>query len=117
MNGHLRDTYWQEEILEVSLWLRGEGFDERLDGATVSHFLGLDLDEATAHLERLVDRGHLVRLSGGRFRLSQRGEREGQRLVHGLRAAPPPRPGPCGPTCWCHTTSTDASRCQPPVVT
>lgn len=107
----LRDVYWREEILELALWRRGEGFDEALDGATVAVWLGLDRTQADAQLDRLVVQGYLRRTDEGRCALARRGEEEGQRLLQGRRAMPLPAPGACGLECWCHTSLIEAGRC------
>lgn len=107
----LRSVYWREELLEVVLWLRGEGFDEHLDRTVVRRFLGLDDEQAAAHLERLADHGYLQRQPDGRYALSPVGEEEAQRLVGGPRSVPAPAPGSCGPDCWCPTSPVEASRC------
>lgn len=107
----LRDVYWREEILELALWRRGEGFDETLDAAVAAAWLGLDRAQAGAHLDRLVTQGYLRRAGDGRYALARRGEEEGRRLVQGLRAVPLPAPGVCGLECWCHTSPIEANRC------
>lgn len=107
----LRDVYWREEILELALWRRGEGFDETLDAAVVAAWLGLDRGQADAHLDRLVTQGYLRRAPDGRCGLARRGEEEGRRLLQGVRAVPLPTFGGCGPACWCHTSPIEADRC------
>lgn len=108
----LREVYWREEVVEVVLWLRGEGFDERIDAAVLSNFLGIDQPKAAALLDQLVAQGYLQRLADGRYELSQDGEEEGRRLTGGQRAVPAPSPGPCGPERWCSTSPTEASQCD-----
>lgn len=107
----LREVYWQEEILELALWRRGEGFDERLTPRVVAVSLGLPREEARAHLERLATQGHLRRLEDDRYGLAPRGEEAGRRLLAGLRRVPQPAPGACGSGCWCATSPIEASRC------
>lgn len=108
----LREVYWREEVVEVVLWLRGEGFDERIDAAVLYNFLGIDQLTAAALLDRLAAQGYLQRLTDGRYGLSPDGEEEGRRLTGGQRAVPAPTAGPCGPECWCSTSPTEASRCD-----
>lgn len=108
----LREVYWREEVVEVVLWLRGEGFDERIDAPVLANFLGIDQHRAAALLGRLAAQGYLQRLADGRYELSQDGEDEGRRLTGGQRAVSAPTPGPCGPECWCSTSPTEASRCD-----
>ncbi|HVM13402.1 MAG TPA: hypothetical protein VM287_03630 [Egibacteraceae bacterium] len=108
----LREVYWREEVLEVVLWLRGEGFVERIDAAALCNFLDIDHHKAAALLDRLATHGYLRRLAEGRYELSEDGEEEGRRLTGGERAVPAPTPGPCGPECWCSASPTEAARCD-----
>lgn len=108
----LRQVYWREEVIEVVLWLRGEGFDERIDAPLLCNFLGIDQRKAAALLDRLAGQGYLKRLANGLYKLSEDGEEEGRRLTSGPRAVAAPTPGPCGPECWCSTSPTEASRCD-----
>lgn len=110
-NPALRSLYWREEIIEVALWLRGEGFDERLDSAMLATFLDIDRAQAGAHLDRLTAQGYLCQLPGARYGLTAMGEQEGQRLTGGPRAVPTAVPGACGPECWCPTSPVEASQC------
>lgn len=108
----LRSLYWREEVLEVMLWLRGGGYDDRLDAAVLADFLGIDRTLATGHLERLADQGYLRLMPGdGRYALTPLGEEEAQRLVGGLRAVPLASPGRCGPACWCSTSRVESWHC------
>lgn len=108
----LRAVYWREEILEVVLWLRGEGLDESLDPEVLRSFLGIDPEKATEDLDWLAAQGYLQRRPDGRYVLSRYGEEEGQRLVEGDRAVPPPTSGACGPDCWCSSSPMEALRCD-----
>lgn len=106
----LRQVYWREEILELVLWLRGEGFDERIDTRLLRRFLGMGPEQASEHLRQLVEQGYFVRLGDGRHALTARGEAEARRLLTGRRT-PPPAAGPCGPACWCHTSPLESAFC------
>ncbi|MQA13502.1 MAG: hypothetical protein GEV09_04805 [Pseudonocardiaceae bacterium] len=108
----LRAVYWREEILGVVLWLRGEGLDESLEPDALRSFLGIDPEKAAAQLDRLAAQGYLQRRPDGRYVLSRYGEEEGQRLVEGDRAVPPPTSGACGPDCWCSSSPMEALRCD-----
>lgn len=104
----LRYLYWRDEVVEVILWLRGEGLDERVDARILQRFLGVDAARADARLRTLTANGILLALPGGRYLLTQRGEEVGARLVAGRTAdVPEPRRGPCGPECWCHVCESD----------
>lgn len=99
----LRELYWRDEIVQVVLWLRGEGGDERIDAPTLQRFLGLDPAASLGHLRSLVDRGVLQVLRDGRYALTPYGEQIGERIVAGRTAeVPQPREGPCGRECWCY---------------
>lgn len=107
----LRSLYWREEIIEIVLWLRGEGFDERLDAGVLANFLDIDVEVGAGHLDRLVTQGYLERGADGRCILSPAGEQEGRRLTGGLRSVPAPVLGSCGPECWCTTSPIEAAWC------
>lgn len=72
---------WRDEILELVLWLRGEGFDERLDPRMLRRFLGLDATTARRRLERLDAAGDIHQLSDGRYALTPHGEAAAMRLL------------------------------------
>jgi hypothetical protein len=108
----LRAVYWREEIVGLVLWLRGEGWDESLDPDVLGRFLGVDPDKAAEHLDRLAAQGYLQRRPDGRYELGESGEEEGQRLIEGNRAVPPPTSGTCGPDCWCFTSPMEAIQCN-----
>lgn len=107
----LRAWYWREEILEVILWLRGEGFDEHIGARALREFLDMDAEHAAAHLDELVAQGYLNPLPDGRYALTDRGESEADRLLRGTRIVPKPAAGPCGPACWCHTSPVESAAC------
>lgn len=107
----LNRVFWREEILEVLLWLRGEGFDDGLDSDLLHRFLGIPEDAAAEHLHRLALHGYLAVREDGRHRLTREGEEEAARLLRGPRAMPARGSGPCGPRCWCATSPFEASRC------
>lgn len=107
----LRSVYWREEILELVLWLRGEGLADRLDEALLRRFLDMDGETAAAHLHRLSAQGYLEPVAGAGYRLSAQGELEAQRLLEGARSVPTSAAGGCGPECWCATSPIEASLC------
>lgn len=106
----LQALFWREEILEVVLWLRGEGFDERIDASLLQRFLGLYVDRAARHLERMVADGLLHPLPNHRYRLTDRGETQAQRLIGSARTTRS-HSGPCGPVCWCDLSPIEAAAC------
>jgi hypothetical protein len=95
----LQAMYWRSEILQVMVWMRGEGFGEEVDTKILQRFLGVDAETGLEHLDGMVDDGYVVRV-GDRYRLSELGQKEGaldfissfeelQRTAH----------GECGPDC------------------
>lgn len=106
----LRGLFWRDEILEVVLWLRGEGFDEHVDAATVERFLGLEASRAVGLLEQMAADRLLRRLAGHRYALAERGEKCAQRLI-GAAWTNRPHDGPCGPVCWCELSPLEATVC------
>jgi hypothetical protein len=95
----LQAMYWRSEILQVMVWMRGEGFGEEVDTKILQRFLGVDADTGLEHLDGMVKDGYVVRV-GDRYRLSELGQKEGaldfiasfeelQRTAH----------GECGPDC------------------
>jgi len=95
----LQAMYWRSEILQVMVWMRGEGFGEEVDTKILQRFLGVDADTGLEHLDGMVVDGYVVRV-GDRYRLSELGQKEGaldfissfeelQRTAH----------GECGPDC------------------
>ncbi len=95
----LQAMYWRSEILQVMVWMRGEGFGEEVDTKILQRFLGVDADTGLEHLDGMVVDGYVERV-GDRYRLSEIGQKEGaldfissfeelQRTAH----------GECGPDC------------------
>lgn len=108
----LRGVYWREEVVEVFLWLRGEGLEDRIDAPELCTFLGIDQPTAAALLDRLAAQGYLQRTADSRYELSEEGAEEGRRITGWSRAVPAPTAGPCGPQCWCSASPAEAWRCD-----
>jgi hypothetical protein len=107
----LRALYWKEEILQVMFWIRGEGFGDDIDLATLERFLGLDASEGVGYVDRLVDEGYLAR-SEDRYSLTGAGEDFGKRIFADEFAdLTKPSHGECGADCWCHTSVEEARTC------
>ena len=96
----LQAMYWRSEILQVMVWMRGEGFGEEVDTKILQRFLGVDAETGLEHLDGMVADGYVVRVDDGRYKLSEVGQKEGaldfissfeelQRTAH----------GECGPDC------------------
>lgn len=94
--------FWRDEILQALYWMQGEGLADATDAASLAPLLAGDVATLARELERLAGEGDLVR-DDGRYRLSERGAREGARrfqqefaeLTHLAH-------GECAPGCSCH---------------
>lgn len=107
----LRALYWKEEILQVMFWIRGEGFGEEIDLATLERFLGLEAAEGITYVDRLVAEGYLSH-ERGRYALTDVGEDFGKRIFADEFAdLTKPSHGECGPDCWCHSSVEEAQTC------
>jgi hypothetical protein len=105
----LRALYWRDEILQLIFWLRGEGFDDRLDPRLLERFLGVDASAGRRHLDRLVDDGLLSCDEQGRYRLTEEGHRHSDRIFanQAVDGAQPDH-GECGVGCWCQVSPEEA---------
>jgi hypothetical protein len=78
------EVRWQDEILEVMYWMRGEHLGQQVTRDELLRFLSLDRDQLDRTLSRLVATKLLVAHSPGNptsetFELSERGIEEGGR--------------------------------------
>ncbi len=73
------DIFWQDEILQVMYWMRGEGFSAQTTIAELQRFL--DAPEAVLedNLKRLTINGLVTPDSAGKYLLTDMGVREGGR--------------------------------------
>lgn len=89
----------RDDILQAMYWMRGEGFGEEADAESLVSFLSLDGALLRGQLEILVEDG-LLEETGGRYRLSELGAKEGGRRFadefSGLQSL---AHGDCGPDC------------------
>lgn len=96
----LQEMYWRSEILQVMVWIRGEGFGEDVDVAMLQQFLGVDAETGVERLEGMVADGFLERTGEGRYRLSELGRSEGaQEFASSFEDLQRPNHGECGPDC------------------
>ncbi|MDP9379377.1 MAG: hypothetical protein M3Q29_04365 [Chloroflexota bacterium] len=89
----------RDDILQAMYWLRGEGFGEDADARSLASFLVLDEDLIREQLGVLAEDGYLEE-SGGRYRLSEVGVREGgRRFADEFADLQKTSHGECGPDC------------------
>lgn len=105
----------RDDILQAMYWMRGEGFGEDADAASLVSFLALDESLLREQLDILVEDGYLEE-SGGRYRLSDLGAKEGgRRFADEFSGLQDTAHGECGPECpHCQGVSRDACvHCAP----
>ena len=105
----------RDDILQAMYWMRGEGFGEEADAASLTSFLALDEGLLREQLDILVEEGYLEE-SGGRYRLSELGAKEGgRRFADEFSGLQETAHGECGPECpHCQGISRDACvHCAP----
>ena len=108
----------RDDILQAMYWMRGEGFGEETDGQMLQSFLVVDEDLLREQLAVLVEDGYLEE-SGGRYRLSELGVKEGgRRFADEFSGLQSTAHGDCGPECpTCKGVPRDAClHCAPDVV-
>ncbi len=108
----------RDDILQAMYWMRGEGFGDEADGQMLRSFLVVDGALLQEQLEILVEEGYLEE-SGGRYRLSELGVKEGgRRFADEFAGLQSTAHGDCGPECpTCKGVPRDAClHCAPDVV-
>lgn len=107
----LRDWYWEDEILQLLYWLRGEGLDVVVDPTGLQRFLGLDPGRGRDYLDRLAVKGLLAR-DGAGFTLSPDSLDESavDLAVISAESLRPAR-GACSAECWCHLSAAEEAAC------
>lgn len=109
----LRARYWRAEILQLLLWIRGEGLGDTLDPGTVERFLGVAAKDGARYLERLAEEGMLHRACEGAYRLSPAGvRRSAEVFAADFAEFTQPTRGECGPDCWCRASVQEADVCR-----
>ncbi len=89
----------RDDILQAMYWMRGEGFGEEADAGSLVSFLVVDEGLLREQLTILVEEGYLEE-SGGRYRLSEAGVREGgRRFADEFAGLQNMAHGQCGPDC------------------
>ena len=108
----------RDDILQAMYWMRGEGFGEEADVQMLRSFLVVDEDLLREQLAILAEDGYLEE-SGGRYRLSELGVKEGgRRFADEFSGLQSTAHGDCGPECpTCKGVPRDAClHCAPDVV-
>ncbi|MEO6723698.1 MAG: hypothetical protein ABIU20_05295 [Blastocatellia bacterium] len=73
------DIFWQDEILQVMYWMRGEGFGEQLTVAELRKFLDAPEQTLETNLRQLLANGLVTFGAVERYLLTDMGVREGGR--------------------------------------
>ena len=105
----------RDDILQAMYWMRGEGFGEDADVNSLVSFLALEETLLQEQLDVLVEEGYLED-SGGRYRLSEIGAKEGgRRFADEFSGLQDTAHGECGPECpHCEGIARDACvHCAP----
>ena len=105
----------RDDILQAMYWMRGEGFGEETDAGMLQSFLVVDEALLREQLAILVEEDYLEE-SGGRYRLSTLGVKEGgRRFADEFADLQHTAHGDCGPGCpQCQGVPRDACvHCAP----
>lgn len=70
---------WQDEILQVMYWMRGEGFGEKIAVADLQRFLTASEEILVANLAQLGRNDLVVSDEPGKYELTAAGVKEGGR--------------------------------------
>ncbi|MDP9410253.1 MAG: hypothetical protein M3P70_07060 [Actinomycetota bacterium] len=108
----------RDDVLQAMYWMRGEGFGEETDAGMLQSFLVVDGSLLREQLEILTEEGYLDE-SGGRYRLSELGVKEGgRRFADEFSGLQGTAHGDCGPECpTCKGVPRDTClHCAPEVV-
>lgn len=89
----------RDDILQAMYWMRGEGLEEEADARSLVSFLALEEEMLREQLDILAQDGYLEE-SGGRYRLSELGVREGgRRFADEFSGLQDMAHGECPPNC------------------
>ena len=97
--------FWQDEILQVMYWMRGEGFGEKITVADLQRFLDASDEVLTANLTQLGKNGLVDLDETGKYELSPQGVKEGgRRFADEFDGMLNPGHYECNdPNCDCHS--------------
>jgi len=108
-----KDLRWQDEILQLLYWMRGEKLGTDVTAEQLNRFLGLELFQLDRTLQQLVMLGlvrAIDRAGENCFQLTPRGVEEGQRRFHDEFSSYLGKENhlECGdPNCDCHSPEWD----------
>ncbi len=71
--------FWQDEILQVMYWMRGEGFGEKVTVAELKKFLDASDETLAANLSQLAKHGLVNFDLSDAYELTETGVKEGGR--------------------------------------
>ncbi len=71
--------FWQDEILQVMYWMRGEGFGEKVTVTQLKKFLDTGEEILTANLSQLGKNGFVNSDFSDTYELTETGVKEGGR--------------------------------------
>lgn len=71
--------FWQDEILQVMYWMRGEGFGERINIAQLQKFLDTSEEILAANLSELEKKSFITSDFSDLYELTDTGIKEGGR--------------------------------------
>jgi hypothetical protein len=103
------ELFWRDELLQIMIWFRGEGFGKEVTAADMRRFLTDDAPNLEPYLDNMVEDGFLSMPAPGRYRLTALGRREGARRFQDVFAElTKPAHGECSPGCVCQIEGPEA---------
>lgn len=107
--------FWRDEILQLLVWMRGEGMGESQAPDALARFLNLERDALMPHLAQMADGGYL-RFEFDRVALTEMGRIEGsRRFQEEFEPLLSQGHGECSdPDCDCHEFGPDHCKTHPP---
>ena len=95
--------FWRDEVLQILVWMRGEGLNDSPSAAELSRFLGIDEEPLRRHLQQMVLDGYLASIAD-RFSVTKLGRSEGgRRFREEFESLQGHGHGECSdPDCDCH---------------
>lgn len=109
---------WQDELLQILYWYRGEGLGQVVEPRDLRPFLPAEEAQIRFHLERLVDQGYVQRVVEGQgigYRLTEQGVVEGgRRFADAFAGLTGQAHGECNdPDCACKVFGPEACGHRP----
>lgn len=102
--------FWQDEILQVMYWMRGEGFGEKITVAELKKFLDAPDETLVANLVELAKKNLVVFDVSDFYELTETGVKEGgRRFADEFEGMLKPGHYECNdPDCDCNDPDSDA---------